>query len=127
VPESFKVLIKEMRSLGLDVELIGSSEEEELGDMVEAPTTTSFMDAITEDDEINIENALEEITSNLLSLDFDLDISDSIPSLVDLDDNGLVGNNSVLSVTNSPYEPSNDEPDADEAIFALIDESEEDL
>ena len=85
VPESFKVLIKEMRSLALDIELVSNQEEEELGDMAELPNLSGFMDSMgSEAEEISMENALDEIASSLRDLDLGLDLDSSIPSLVDL-------------------------------------------
>ncbi|MCL2631591.1 MAG: DNA-directed RNA polymerase subunit beta, partial [Coriobacteriia bacterium] len=126
VPESFKVLIKEMRSLGLDVELIGSNEEEELGDMAELSELPTFIDAMADGEDINIESALEEIASSLASFDFDLDFEDSVPSFVDLDDVSQNGSAANVAVSNGLLQSTTDnELDPDESIFALIDESEE--
>jgi hypothetical protein len=135
------VLIKEMRSLGLDVELISSVEEEELGDMAEIPTTITFMDALAEDEEISIDTALEEIASSLLSMDLDFDLSDAVPSLVDLDEdgdlvssgmngsaNGARTNGALASVvsngSSSSISATFDDSDS-ETAFALIDDAEE--
>jgi hypothetical protein len=87
-----------MRSLGLDVELI-SSASEELGDMAEIPVSTSFLDAVIADDEVNIDTVLDEISASLLNLNLDFGLDDGVPSLVDINE--------------------------DESAFALIDSAEE--
>ena len=116
VPESFKVLIKEMRSLGLDVELIGGQEELELGDMAEATAASSFIDVMTaEAEEIDMENALEEIASSLRSLD--LDVASDIPSLVDLDF-GFGSNGSDLAANGSLLSPFGDSQPGDDGLAA---------
>jgi DNA-directed RNA polymerase subunit beta len=111
VPESFKVLIKEMRSLGLDVELIGNAEDEELGDMAEVASAPSFIDSMGEDEEVSMESALEEIASSIMNLDFEL--SGDVPSLVDMDtsENGT-----------GSYRPSTDESVEASPDLLLIDE-----
>jgi len=129
VPESFKVLIKEMRSLGLDVELISNQEEEELGDMAEVQTTGSFMDAMAEDEEVSIESALEEIASSLLSLDLDFDLSDSVPSLVDMDEgitaNGAATNGASANGAHANGAAGNGTLEIDESDFAFVDDAVE--
>jgi DNA-directed RNA polymerase subunit beta len=77
VPESFKVLVKEMKSLCLDVELIGDAREDSLEDMVqEGVEPDSLASAIMmeglrdDDDEVD---ALDLIASGLDGLDDELD------------------------------------------------------
>jgi DNA-directed RNA polymerase subunit beta len=86
VPESFKVLVKEMKSLGLDVELIGGEQPQTIEDLVGVEDEASslaasiiFDDDGDDDDEVD---ALDLIASGL---DLDLDLGDS-----DGDDNLLI-------------------------------------
>jgi DNA-directed RNA polymerase subunit beta len=72
VPESFKVLVKEMKSLCLDVELIGEAREENLEDLtVEEPE--SLAAALMMQDFDNDEDALDLIASGLDDLGFTSD------------------------------------------------------
>jgi DNA-directed RNA polymerase subunit beta len=84
VPESFKVLVKEMKSLCLDVELIGEAHEEELDDKaIPEPENLAAAMMMNDFGESSDEDALDLIASGLEGLDFgDADDSD-IPSLVD--------------------------------------------
>ncbi|MCL2883543.1 MAG: DNA-directed RNA polymerase subunit beta, partial [Coriobacteriia bacterium] len=92
VPESFKVLIKEMRSLALDVDLIGEEHDEELGDMAHAPKRETVMDVLMdavgadEDDGIG---ALELMASSFNDLGLDLESDENVPSLVDMPEDEL--------------------------------------
>jgi DNA-directed RNA polymerase subunit beta len=80
VPESFKVLVKEMKSLCLDVELIGEDREESLEDL-ENETTPSIASALIMsdfDDDDDDADALDLIASGLSDLEFDLDALDAL-------------------------------------------------
>jgi DNA-directed RNA polymerase subunit beta len=70
VPESFKVLVKEMKSLCLDVELIGEAREEGLEDF-DVEQTESLASALAMQDGGSDEDALELIASGLDKLGFD--------------------------------------------------------
>ena len=73
IPESFKVLVKEMKSLCLDVELIGDEHEENLEDM-ELPETQSLSSMfIHMDDDMDEsdEDTLDLIASGLSELGLD--------------------------------------------------------
>jgi DNA-directed RNA polymerase subunit beta len=70
VPESFKVLVKEMKSLCLDVELIGEAREEGLEDF-DVEQTESLASALAMQDGGFDEDALELIASGLDKLGFD--------------------------------------------------------
>ncbi|MDR2587238.1 MAG: DNA-directed RNA polymerase subunit beta [Coriobacteriales bacterium] len=79
VPESFKVLVKEMKSLCLDVELIGEAREESLEDFSpEEPE--SLASVLMMQDFDNDEDALDLIASGLDDLDFG-DSRESLSSL----------------------------------------------
>jgi len=70
VPESFKVLVKEMKSLCLDVELIGEQQEPEtLADMPMPEEPKSLASAFIMDDFDDDEIALDFIASSLSDLD----------------------------------------------------------
>jgi DNA-directed RNA polymerase subunit beta len=86
VPESFKVLVKEMKSLCLDVELIGEAREENLEDMEIEETGTLASNIMMEDFDSD-EDALDFIASGLDDLGLDTDDS-GLTSDVD----GLIGN-----------------------------------
>jgi DNA-directed RNA polymerase subunit beta len=77
VPESFKVLVKEMKSLCLDVELIGEAREENLEDFAaeepESLAAALMMQSLDEDDE---DDALDLIASGLGDLDFASHVGD---------------------------------------------------
>jgi DNA-directed RNA polymerase subunit beta len=79
VPESFKVLVKEMKSLCLDVELIGEAREENLEDFasVESESLTS---ALISQDFDSDEDALDLIASGLDDLDLDV-VDEDLESL----------------------------------------------
>ncbi|MDR2196805.1 MAG: DNA-directed RNA polymerase subunit beta [Coriobacteriales bacterium] len=87
VPESFKVLVKEMRSLCLDVELIGEARDKDLGDFVESESEPESLAAammMSDFDEESDEDALDLIASGLEGLEFADAVTEAdIPSLVD--------------------------------------------
>jgi DNA-directed RNA polymerase subunit beta len=82
VPESFKVLVKEMQSLCLDVDLVGAKREEGLEDFT--PEEPRGLDArmMSDFDEDSDEDALDLIASGLEGLGLD-DEDANVPSLVD--------------------------------------------
>jgi DNA-directed RNA polymerase subunit beta len=86
VPESFKVLVKEMRSLCLDVELIGEAREEGLEDLVDAggePESLAAAMMMSDFDEDSDEDALDLIASGLEDLELEVDTDAKVPSLLD--------------------------------------------
>ncbi|MDR2672719.1 MAG: DNA-directed RNA polymerase subunit beta [Coriobacteriales bacterium] len=91
VPESFKVLVKEMKSLCLDVELVGGQVPERLEELEDATLPdleTSFDDMLFDSLESD-EEALDMIASGLDDLDIDfgsLGLSSSTDSLIDDED-----------------------------------------
>jgi DNA-directed RNA polymerase subunit beta len=70
VPESFKVLVKEMKSLCLDVELIGEAREENLEDFT-TKEPESLASVLLNQDFDSDEDALDLIASGLDDLDFE--------------------------------------------------------
>jgi len=131
VTESFKVLIKEMRSLGLDVELLGEKQQEELGDHAREKTVGTFDDALAENADEGIDDladALAQIAASLQNLDNDLGLD--VPSLVgDLaDDDGIAALKAEAAWPEEPKSEAagvdisllgSDEPTAaDEAVAA---------
>ncbi len=105
VPESFKVLVKEMKSLCLDVELIGEAREENLEDM-EVEETSSLSSAMMMEDFDSDEDALDFIASGLDDLGLEPE-GDSLASDVD----GLIGAGNL----------ANDTTDGDTTIDTDID------
>jgi DNA-directed RNA polymerase subunit beta len=81
VPESFKVLVKEMKSLCLDVELLGEKREDSFEDFIEeqAPSLASVM--MTQDFDSD-EDVLDFITSGLEDFSLDDEAEDEINSLI---------------------------------------------
>jgi DNA-directed RNA polymerase subunit beta len=90
VPESFKVLVKEMKSLCLDVDLIGEEKGEPLEEVLseEAPTLESFIAEERFREEDSDEDILGSIVDELGALDLEDSRSSDIPSLLD---SGLLG------------------------------------
>jgi hypothetical protein len=122
VPESFKVLVKEMKSLCLDVELIGEAREESLEDFVPEEPESLAAALMTQDFDSD-EDALDLIASGLDSLGIDaLDNSpDGFNDGESLDTTGTLfadGNGSGLS---SKSEPLKDEDLTVQQIKQLID------
>jgi DNA-directed RNA polymerase subunit beta len=93
VPESFKVLVKEMRSLALDVTLVSDHTPEELEDSVvdEVPDLSEAILDADADEGISGEEALDAIASELSDLNMDTD--DGIGSLIDEDDIAMPDDN----------------------------------
>lgn len=121
VPESFKVLIKEMKSLCLDVELLSNdnkrlelreSDEEDIkkdeDTLIGAPSDDEKKD--TEDGN----DALDMIASGLSDLDLDTELGERINDIKHDDDEVLLGT----------ARPKNAEDDLDEMLGGII-ESEE--
>ncbi|PAB56130.1 DNA-directed RNA polymerase subunit beta [Anaeromicrobium sediminis] len=89
VPESFKVLIKELQSLSLDVKVLGTSEEEiEIKESVEEEN--SELDSMLEIEEVHDQNQVVEATEEVEE-ENDSDESDLDLSELNLDDLGDYG------------------------------------
>jgi DNA-directed RNA polymerase subunit beta len=88
VPESFKVLVKEMKSLCLDVELIGEARDEQLEDIsFEEPVSLSSALMMGDFEVTDDTDALDLIASGLEELELEGDNKiDNGPSLIDLGD-----------------------------------------
>jgi DNA-directed RNA polymerase subunit beta len=110
IPESFKVLIKEMQSLGLDVKVLSEENEEiEIKESVEVPIhsgieriiekDSSFKDEDLLDDELKGPDGLRiaDDFDDEDSADLDVDSSDNIDEFLgldtetDIDETGLIG------------------------------------
>ena len=100
IPESFKVLVKEMQSLCLDVKLIGAEkkEPEEPEDSFELGKEIEKQNDMSDDD------ALSMISDGLLDMDFDSDLL--------IDDNGIVGGEELIG---GPAKASHEDADSDAA------------
>jgi DNA-directed RNA polymerase subunit beta len=81
VPESFKVLVKEMKSLCLDVELIGENSQDESLEGADDAPMQSLASALILDDFDTDDDALELLTSGLSDLGIDEDSSDDLVAL----------------------------------------------
>ena len=113
VPESFKVLIKEMKSLCLDVELIGETHEESLEDFApEEPDTlaSALMMQEFESDEDTLDfiaSGLDDLGLGDLGLD-DLTLGDSANGFAGLDDMMGKGKNGTQVPSLLDDEPEDD-------------------
>jgi DNA-directed RNA polymerase subunit beta len=112
VPESFKVLVKEMKSLCLDVELIGEAREESLEDFV-PDEPESLAAALMMQDFDTDEDALDLIASGLDSLGLGV-TDDELASF----SKGFIGGNgqaddvgTLFTDDDAPDAPEPDEPE----------------
>ena len=88
LPESFKVLVKEMKSLGLDVELVGHNKkvnEDELGEDDDILRLATEEEIAKENEEDSLDTLASGIAEMAESLDDSEDLDDLIGG-VDLDD-----------------------------------------